>query len=290
MTPRVSVIVPCFNDGVLAIEAVDSVAESKPVELVVVDDGSTEAETRQALAELESRGVRVIRRENGGLSAARMTGVSGTSAPYVYPLDSDDLLVPGALGVMADALDQRPDAGFAFGDLEVFGDFHGLYPSPAEFSRWAQTWANFIPVGSLIRRSALEQVGAWESLGPDVPSGYEDWDLWLKLGESGWTGVRVPGVVYRRRRVKGTRMLGRARPRHRDLLRRLRKRHPASFERRRALARAERIPLRRRLAYPVLFGIRNTNLVPHALEDRIILRYMEWRLRRAETSRAVTAR
>jgi glycosyltransferase involved in cell wall biosynthesis len=282
--------VPCFNDGVLAIEAIDSVDETEPVELAVVDDGSTEAETAQALARLEDRGVSVIHRANGGLSAARMTGVTGTSAPYVYPLDSDDQLVPGALRVMADALDRRPDAAFAFGDLEIFGDYRGLYPSPAQFSLWAQTWANFIPVGSLIRRSALEQVGAWESLGPDVPNGYEDRDLWLKLAEAGWTGVRVPQVVYRRRRVKGTRMLGRARPRHRDLLRRLRERHPATFGERRALARAERVPLRQRLAYSVIFSIRNSNLIPYALEDRIILRYMEWRLRRAETRRAVIAR
>jgi glycosyltransferase involved in cell wall biosynthesis len=260
------------------------------VELVVVDDGSTEAETSEALARLADRGVRVIRRENGGLAAARMTGLSSTSAPYVYPLDSDDRLVGGALAEMADALDRRPDAGFAFGDIEVFGDFRGLYPSPDEFSLWAQTWANFIPVGSLIRRSALQQVGAWESLGPDVPSGYEDWDLWLKLGEAGWTGVRVPGTVYQRRRVKGARMLGRARPRHRDLLRRLRERHPGSFGRRRALARDENVPLRRRLAYPVIFSMRNMNLIPYALEDRLILRYMRWRLRRAEASRAVTSR
>ena len=184
----------------------------------------------------------------------------------------------------------QPDAAFAFGDLEIFGDFRGLYPSPDKFSRWAQTWANFIPVGSLIRRSALQQVGGWESLGPDVPSGYEDWDLWLKLGR-----VRLD-------RCQGARDRLQAPARQRDSDARPRspassrpaqappRRHPASFERRRALARAERIPLRRRLAYPVLFGIRNTNLVPHALEDRIILRYMEWRLRREETSRAVTAR
>jgi glycosyltransferase involved in cell wall biosynthesis len=289
MTPRVSVIVPCFNDGVLAVKAADSVSESQPVELVVVDDGSTEARTREALAGLADRGVRVIRRENGGLSAARMTGVGATSAPYIYPLDSDDQLVSGSLGTMADALDRCTDAGFAFGDIEIFGDLRGLYPSPQDFSLWAQTWANFIPVGSLIRRRALEEVGGWESLGADVPSGYEDWDLWLKLGEARWRGVRVDQVVYRRR-VKGERMLGRARPRHRDLLRRLRERHPASFERRGALARAERVPLHRRLLYPVLFGIRNTNLVPYALEDRIIFRYMEWCLRRAETSRAVAAR
>jgi glycosyltransferase involved in cell wall biosynthesis len=286
----VSVIVPCFNDGPLAVQAVDSVAESEPVEVVVIDDGSTELQTREALGRLAERGVRVIGQANGGLAAARMTGLQNSTAPHVYPLDSDDQLVPGALSAMADALDRRPEAGFAFGDIEIFGDYRGLYLSPADFSLWAQTWANFIPVGSLIRRTALTEVGGWEPLGPGIPEGYEDWDLWMKLGEAGWTGERVPGVVYRRRRIKGARMLGRARPRHREILEVLRRRHPASFERRRALARAERIPLRRRLSYPLIFGIRNTNLIPYTLEDRVILRYMEWRLRRAETTRAVTAR
>jgi glycosyltransferase involved in cell wall biosynthesis len=59
--PRVAVIVPCFNAGRLVLEAVASVDEPEPVELIVVDDDSTDASTQDALAELELRGVRVLR-------------------------------------------------------------------------------------------------------------------------------------------------------------------------------------------------------------------------------------
>lgn len=276
MAPRVAVIVPCFNDGPLAIEAVESVQEAEPIELVVVDDGSTEAETLAALERLRSRGVRVITQPNGGLSAARMTGVEQTAAPYVYPLDSDDRVAPDGLPAMADALDRAPDAGFAYGDFEVFGDYHGLWTSPAEFSLWAQTWANFIPVGSMVRRTALLEVGGWE-----LRTAFEDWDLWLKLGEAGWSGVRVPRVVYHRR-VQGPRMLAEARSRHRQLVELLRRRHPQSFGRRGDLAKAERVPLARRLAYPLIFGVRNRNLLPSRLEERLLRWHLERRLRKAE--------
>src|SRR4051812_7174454 len=97
MAPRVAVVIPCHDDGPLAVEAVDSVLrEVEEVELVVVDDGSTAPETQEALDGLRARGVRVLRQDNAGLGAARMAGVGATTAPYVFPLDSDDLLEPGA--------------------------------------------------------------------------------------------------------------------------------------------------------------------------------------------------
>ena len=107
-SPRVAVIIPCYNDGALAKEAVASVTEREALELIVVDDGSTEAATLAALEELRQQGVCIIRRSNGGLSAARMTGVGATSAPYIYPLDADDLLCPNALCELAGALDACP--------------------------------------------------------------------------------------------------------------------------------------------------------------------------------------
>ena len=71
---------------------------------------------------LEAEGVRVLRHEkNQGLSGARMTGVNATKAPYVFPLDSDDMAIPGALGKMADKLDSTPWAAVAFGDYLEFG-------------------------------------------------------------------------------------------------------------------------------------------------------------------------
>ncbi len=77
-------------------------------------------------------------------------------------------------------------------------------------------------------------------------------------------------------------MLAEARSRHGQLVELLRRRHPQSFGRRGALAKSERIPLTRRLAYPVIFGIRNRNLIPSRLQDALLRRHLQRRLRKAE--------
>jgi glycosyltransferase involved in cell wall biosynthesis len=118
--PRVAVIIPCYNDGAVAEEAFDSISEDEPVEVVIVDDGSTDADTESRLAGLERRGARVVRSQNGGPGAARTAGFRATSAPLVYPLDADDMLVPGGLAAMADTLEREPAAGFAWGNYELF--------------------------------------------------------------------------------------------------------------------------------------------------------------------------
>jgi glycosyltransferase involved in cell wall biosynthesis len=249
-TPRIAVVTPCHDDGPLAVEAVKSVQEVEPVELIVVDDGSTDPETKAALAQLEAGGVRVLRKENGGLATARMAGVAATQAPYVQPLDSDDLLPSGVLSLLADALDAHPQAAFAYGDYRVFGDYDGLYRAPERFSRWGLTYANPYCGCSLIRREALLAVGGWE-----LNRAYEDWDLWMKFAEAGYDGVYVPEVVYLRR-LHGTRMLGEARDRHQELYRLLQERHPKLFAMREELRAAERPSLKQRLLYPLLLGER----------------------------------
>src|SRR5207248_2059881 len=115
--PRIAVVVPCFDDGETLVEAVASLEGQEAHELVVVDDGSSEPRTLDVLAELERGGVRVVHRPNGGLSAARMSGVESTTAPYVLPLDADDALAPGSLATLADALDADPGAVMAWGDV-----------------------------------------------------------------------------------------------------------------------------------------------------------------------------
>ena len=114
---RVSVVLPCFNDGPLLLEALGSLREDEPLEIVVVDDASTDPATLEILDRLRGERTRVIRHpENRHLSASRMTGVAATSARYVYPLDADDQAVPGALAAMADRLDAVPEAAVVAGD------------------------------------------------------------------------------------------------------------------------------------------------------------------------------
>jgi glycosyltransferase involved in cell wall biosynthesis len=251
--PRVAVIVPCYDDGELAAEAVASVREHEAIEVVVVDDGSDDASTKAALDRLKSRGVRVLHHErNMGLSAARTTGLNATSARYVFPLDSDDLAIGYLLGAMADRLDDEPEAGVCFGDYEEFGTVHHVRAVPARLDPFRLAYTNEYPVSAMFRRDVLESVGRWAPI-----EAYEDWHMWMTLAERGVTGVHFGfGVITFRKRVHGQRMLSKARTVHKGLYSRLRADHPRLFGNLATYRRQSSLhPLRKRL-YPIIYGYR----------------------------------
>ena len=96
---KVSVIMPCFNHGEFVQEAVESVTRlgRDDLELIVVDDGSTDERTRREMDALSARGINVIRQENKGLAGARNAGVLAAQGEYIFPLDADDRLRSGWL-------------------------------------------------------------------------------------------------------------------------------------------------------------------------------------------------
>jgi glycosyltransferase involved in cell wall biosynthesis len=195
--PRVAVIIPCFNDAATLRESVESVLnEGGNAELIVVDDGSTAAGCIALLEKLEQTGVDVLHQTNQGPSAATMAGLGATSAEYVMRLDADDLLEPGALASLAEALDRDPRAAVAWGDVQTFGLTTFRVPAAPSLDPWLLTYTNCIPgAGCLMRRSAVVDAGGWQ-----LRDGWEDWDLWLALAGLGWKGVYVPRVAFRYRR------------------------------------------------------------------------------------------
>jgi glycosyltransferase involved in cell wall biosynthesis len=264
----VAVIVPCYRDGELAAEAVASVHENEPVEVVVVDDGSDDAPTLAALERMGSEGIRVLRHaQNRGLSAARNTGVAATSAPYVFPLDSDDLAISHLLRAMADRLDDEPGAGVCFGDYEEFGSAHHTRTVPARIDPYRLAYTNEYPVSALFRRDLLESVGGWASI-----EAYEDWHMWMTLAERGETGVHFGfGVITFRKRVHSERMLTKARSVHASLYSRLQADHPRLFGELAGHRQQSGLrPLRKRL-YPIVYGKR-----PRFSWDYRIKNLLEW--------------
>jgi glycosyltransferase involved in cell wall biosynthesis len=242
----VAVVVACFNDGATLVEALATLDGQEPAELVVVNDGSTDPDTLAVLDGLRARGVRVIDQENTGLPGARMAGVRVTRARFVYPLDADDGVAPGALARLADALDADPEAAVAWGDQQLFGDFSLRSPRARTLDAWAITHVNGLPVSTMVRRTALEETGGWQ-----VRGGYEDWDLWMALAERGRRGVHV-GVATHLYRIHGQRMLAETRSRHGDQFALLRERHPRLFAGRRRAWLTSRAPLRQRLLLPLV--------------------------------------
>jgi glycosyltransferase involved in cell wall biosynthesis len=106
--PLVSVIIPCYRQGHLLPEALESVlAQTYPaVEAVVVNDGSPD-DTDEVVHRYLPR-VRYVRQQNRGLPAARNAGIRASSGQYLLFLDADDLLYPKAVEWLVEAA-SRPD-------------------------------------------------------------------------------------------------------------------------------------------------------------------------------------
>ena len=248
--PRVAVVIPCFDDGATIAEAVASVAAQEPCELVVVDDGSTDPHTLRVLDELAEAGHTVIHQRNGGTSAARMAGVAATRAPYVFPLDADDAVLPGALSTLVAELDSRPDVAAVWGSVRLFGEVERVERGRAgTLDPWRITYFNNIPYASLFRRKALMAVGGWSLPGP-----FQDWDLWMSLAEAGYRGAGVdePVLNYRRH---GGRQFSRGAERHAELYSSLKSRHERLFASRRRNWSRSSDPWRVRLGLPVATAI-----------------------------------
>jgi glycosyltransferase involved in cell wall biosynthesis len=277
---RVAVIVPCYRDGELVARAVASVQEEEPVELVVVDDGSPDDATRAVLEALPDDVVRVVRHDsNQGLIAARMTGLAETHAPYLFPLDADDLAAPGVLARMADMLDRDPGAAVCFGDYVEFGSQNVVRAVPQTIDPYRLSYTNEYPVSALFRRSALEAVGGWGS-GGFAEAPYADWNLWIALAELGARGVHLgEGLITFHKRFHEGRMLDTARRRHREMYRGLKRAHPRLFGLVGENRRKSDLSLPRKLLYPVVYGGR-----PRLPFERAVKLFLDrlgvWTLRR----------
>jgi hypothetical protein len=202
--PQVTVVVPLHNYEDYIEEALWSVALSDypSLELVVVDDASTDrsaktaAETLQRASWIPSKLVTLQR--NRGLPRARNAGVDHASGELVFMLDADNCLYPHAIDRLVSALDERPEAAFAYGILEQFDasrsmDIQGwLDWNPARLAR-----GNYIDATALIRRSALKRVGGYTT--DTRLFGWEDFALWCAFAELGLEGVLVPEIVARYR-------------------------------------------------------------------------------------------
>jgi glycosyltransferase involved in cell wall biosynthesis len=115
----VSTIIPVHNRARLLREAVASVLAQtyRPIEIVIVDDGSTDdtAAVADELARSSPETIVVIHQPNGGPGAARQRGLERARGSFIQFLDSDDLLLPGKFTAQVGALRRQPDCQISYG-------------------------------------------------------------------------------------------------------------------------------------------------------------------------------
>lgn len=186
--PQVSVVVPAYNAQATLRDTLRSalVGTYRDLEIIVVDDGSTDAtlSIAEELADEDQR-IRIARRENGGLSAALNTGFSIARGDYVARLDADDLWHPSKLQAQVDFAQRHPDVAFIYTFARyIDGDDRVVHDGPRQsFPRWALCrgmYESLVGGGSsaLIKRSAVEEAGGCDE-------SFRNWeDLLLQLAVS----------------------------------------------------------------------------------------------------------
>jgi glycosyltransferase involved in cell wall biosynthesis len=223
----VSVILTVHNYQAVVAEALSSLVTQTlgPLSLVIVEDRGPDRSLAVCHDWLATHAPRfehvclVQHARNEGLSASRNTACSLTRSKFIFVLDADNALYPRCIEQCLAHL-EAGEAAFAYPIIERFGEDTGLM-GIEPWSRERLLTGNYIDAMALIRKRVLDDVGGYVLL-----HGWEDYDLWCRIAERGWYGVRVPNVLARYR-VHRTSMLNTTtNPRHSQLKRDMTLRHP----------------------------------------------------------------
>lgn len=199
--PLVSIIVPCFNHGLFLPACLQAIRDQDypELEVVVVDDASSDPDTQRLMDELEDEGWATVIRQprNRGPSAARNAALEIVRGRYVLPVDADNLLLPGAVGrLVAQVQCAGETIGFIYPNLQFFGNRNDLFAAP-DYNLHALLAGNYCDTCSLFDRAVFD---AGIRFADDIELGHEDWDLMLQLADRGVRGQPAHGktLLYRK--------------------------------------------------------------------------------------------
>lgn len=199
--PKVSVVIPCYNLGSFVEETLASVRAQtfQDLEIILVDDGSTDVATRAVVDRIKAEGgVRVFRTENQGLPATRNFAISQADGEYICCLDADDLLHKQFVAACAAVLDADSEQhlGFVTTHVKVFGE-QNSYWYCSDYDPELLLIENVVHVASMFRKQVWQEVGGYAV----NLSGFQDWDFWIAVVEAGyrWALVKRPLFRYRDR-------------------------------------------------------------------------------------------
>ena len=222
----VSIVIPCYNPGRWLLDAVASARAQTyaQVEIVLVDDGTSQADALDYIRSAATHVDRLLRQSNRGLPAARNAGVRAAGGRFIVPLDADDIIEPRYVAECVAAI-SAADSAFVYTDCRVFGDRRYLETLP-EYNLYDLLDRNSLTYAALIRREDWELAGGYDE---SMRDGYEDWEFWLRLGAANRFGRRLPQPLFRYRRRKGS-LYEVALAHHEEIVAYIRSRHPELYD------------------------------------------------------------
>lgn len=213
---KISVIIPCYNYGKYIWEAVNSVLSQslQDFEVIIVDDGSSDEETKKILDDINHPKIKLIRTANQGLAMARNTGIKESRGEYICCLDADDKIAPEYLEKSCAILDTdiEKKIGFINPWVQLFEDSNEIWKT-GDYNLGKLALHNEVAVASVFRKEVWEKVGGYN---PNMKEGYEDWNFWISVCSIGyiWKNIKEPLFYYR---VRNNSMISKSRLYHNKL-------------------------------------------------------------------------
>ncbi|PYI68263.1 MAG: hypothetical protein DMF07_01555, partial [Verrucomicrobia bacterium] len=205
--PVISVIIPVFNTPVQRLEeAVESVLAQayEHWELVLVDDGSTDADLLRTLPRLAARDRRIVLTKlegHEGISGASNRGLALARGEWVTFLDHDDVLEPDSLFQVVKLLQQHPDADLIYSDEDKLGD--DGFEAPLFKPDWSPDFflsCNYLGHLTAVRRDIVQKAGGFRSQFDSA----QDYDLFFRVVEQTNRIHHIPRVLYHWRRSESS--------------------------------------------------------------------------------------
>lgn len=183
--PLVSAVMATYNNADFIVEAIESVLtqDYRNLELIIVDDGSTDGTPDILAAYAEDPRVTMIRQENQGQTVAKNAGLARSRGKYVAFCDSDDYWLPGKIGKQVEVAETSPSIGLVYGRARWIdskgNELTALKMKPFQGRVTAQLLIrNFVTFcTAMVRREAFDSIGGFdERLRMSI-----DYDAWLKI-------------------------------------------------------------------------------------------------------------
>ncbi len=198
--PRVSVVIPCYNQATFLHDSVYSILGQTfdNYEIIVVNDGSSQPSDQKLLHEFSAPKTIVHHQNNKGRSGARNAGIELARGKYILCLDADDKYAPTFLEKAVPVLDSHADIGL----VTCRGEFFGAKSGEFMLADCA-SMENILYKHVILSTSALFRKEDWRLAGgfdPDVPIIAEDFDFWLSIVSLGRKIYRIPEILFYYRR------------------------------------------------------------------------------------------
>ena len=192
---KVTIIITNYNYGKYLMKAIRSALgqdyPQEDLEIILIDDASTDEATRRLVEEYEHPRVRkILLSENVGVVRARNIAIEAASGEYILPLDADDYFASDYVRLAADVLDENSEVGLTYARGELIGDACGPWLGPFDMERVLLEGGT--PPGSMYRKSVWAAVGGYHDY---MENGWEDWDFWLSVLDHGFAIRETEGTV-----------------------------------------------------------------------------------------------